>query len=69
MENKDATTRLNIDSRHRVLHGAWRWLFEFIAVVFVLFYVFGAGFGTSGEQYHVGLYLSLIHISEPTRPY
>ena len=59
MENKDATTRLNIDSRHRALHGAWRWLFEFIAVVFVLFYVFGAGFGTSGEQYHVGLYLLL----------
>lgn len=59
MGNKDATTRLSIDSRHRVLQGAWKWLFELIAVLFVLFYVFGAGFGTSGEQYHVGLYLLL----------
>ena len=40
----------------------WKWLFESIAVVFVLFYVFGAGFGTSGEQYHVGLYLLLTFI-------
>ena len=59
MGNKDATTRLSIDSRHRVLQGTWKWLFELIAVLFVLFYVFGAGFGTSGEQYHVGLYLLL----------
>ena len=57
-----AKTRLGIDSRHRVLQGGWKWLFESIAVVFVLFYVFGAGFGTSGEQYHVGLYLLLTFI-------
>ena len=62
MGNEDAETRLNIDSRHRVLQGAWKWLFELIAVVFVLLYVFGAGFGTPGEQYHIGLYLLLTFI-------
>ncbi len=62
MENKDTTTRLNIDSRHRALQGGWKWIFEFIAVIFVLFYVLGAGFGTSGEEYHVGLYLLLTFI-------
>ncbi len=62
MENKDPETRRGIDSRHRVLQREWKWLFESIAVVFVLFYVFGAGFGTSGEQYHVGLYLLLTFI-------
>ena len=62
MENKDTTTRLNIDSRHRALQGGWKWIFEFIAVIFVLFYVLGAGFGTPGEEYHVGLYLLLTFI-------
>ena len=62
MENKDPETHRGIDSRLRVLQREWKWLFESIAVVFVLFYVFGAGFGTSGEQYHVGLYLLLTFI-------
>ena len=59
MENKDTTSRLNIDSRHRALQGGWKWLFELIAVIFVLYYVLGAGFGTPGEEYHVGIYLLL----------
>ena len=59
MENKDTTARLNIDSRHRALQGGWKWLFELIAVIFVLYYVLGAGFGTPGEEYHVGIYLLL----------
>ena len=63
MENKGTTTRLNnIDSRHRALKGGWKWIFELIAVIFVLFYVLGAGFGTPGEEYHVGLYLLLTFI-------
>ena len=62
MENKDTTTRPATDLRHRVLQGPWKWLFESVAVVFVLFYVFGAGFGTPGEEYHVGLYLLLTFI-------
>lgn len=62
MENKDTTTHLNIDSRHRTLQGGWKWIFEFIAVIFVLIYVLGAGFGTPGEEYHVGLYLLLTFI-------
>ena len=56
-ENGNIETRLKNDSPHRVLQGAWKWLFDIIAVVFVLFYVFGAGFGTPGEEYHVGVYL------------
>ncbi len=62
MENKDTTARLNIDSRHRTLQGGWKWLFELIAVIFVLYYVLGAGFGTPGEEYHVGFYLLLTFI-------
>ena len=62
MENKDTTTRLNFDSRHRALQGGWKWLFELIAVIFVLYYVLGAGFGTPGEEYHVGIYLLLTFI-------
>lgn len=62
MENKDTTAHLNIDLRHRALQGGWKWLFEFIAVIFVLFYVLGAGFGTPGEEYHVGLYLLLTFV-------
>ena len=62
MENKDTATRPATDPRHRVLQGPWKWLFESVAVFFVLFYVFGAGFGTPGEEYHVGLYLLLTFI-------
>ena len=62
MENKDTTARFNIDSRHRALQGGWKWLFELIAVIFVLYYVLGAGFGTPGEEYHVGFYLLLTFI-------
>ena len=62
MENADARTSPNIDSRYRILEGAWKWIFELVAVGFVFFYVFGAGFGTSGEQYHVGLYLLLTFV-------
>ena len=62
MENADAKTSPNIDSRYRALEGVWKWIFELIAVGFVSFYVFGAGFGTSGEQYHVGLYLLLTFV-------
>ena len=62
MENKDTTARLNIDSRHRALQGGWKWFFELIAVIFVLYYVLGAGFGTPGEEYHVGIYLLLTFV-------
>ena len=62
MENKDTTARSNIDSRHRTLQGGWKWLFELISVIFVLYFVLGAGFGTPGEEYHVGFYLLLTFI-------
>lgn len=62
MENKDTTARSNIDSRHRTLQGGWKWLFELMSVIFVLYFVLGAGFGTPGEEYHVGFYLLLTFI-------
>ena len=39
------------------LHGISKWIFEISAVLFVGFYVYSAGIGTSSEQYHLGLYL------------
>lgn len=37
--------------------GISKWFFEICAVLFVGFYIYSAGFGTSSEQYHLGLYL------------
>ena len=39
------------------LRGMYKWIFEICAVLFVGFYIYSAGFGTSSEQYHLGLYL------------
>ncbi len=39
------------------LKGISEWIFEICAVLFVGFYIYSAGFGTSSEQYHLGLYL------------
>ncbi len=62
MENSETKTPLDIDARRRDLKGVWKWVFELIAVGFVLFYIYSAGFGTAGEQYHVGLYLLLTFV-------
>ena len=39
------------------LRGISKWIFEISAVLFVGFYIYSAGIGTSSEQYHLGLYL------------
>ena len=59
MADTDAQLAQKVERAGRDLQGIWKWSFEIIAVAFVAFYVYGAGFGTSGEQYHVGLYLLL----------
>ena len=62
MEQIDTKASFSIDSRYRTLKGVWKWVFELTAVGFVSLYIIGAGFGTSGEQYHVGLYLLLTFV-------
>ena len=62
MGDTEAATLQKLERRGRDLKGIWRWIFEIIAVGFVAFYIYGAGFGTSGEQYHVGLYLLLTFV-------
>ncbi|MCZ6676448.1 MAG: TRAP transporter permease [Candidatus Poribacteria bacterium] len=62
MENSE--TKISIESQlpYRTLKGVWKWISEVSAVGLVLFYIYCAGFGTAGEQYHVGLYLLLTFV-------
>ena len=62
MADTEAKTLQKFERPGRDLKGIWKWIFEIIAVGFVFFYIYGAGFGTSGEQYHVGLYLLLTFV-------
>ena len=62
MTETEAQTSQKLERSGRDLTGIWKWSFETIAVGFVFYYIYGAGFGTSGEQYHVGLYLLLTFV-------
>ena len=62
MADTEAQTLQKLERSGRDLTGISKWSFEIIAVGFVFFYIYGAGFGTSGEQYHVGMYLLLTFV-------
>ena len=62
IQNVAAEKSLQFELPYRNLKGVWKWTFEIIAVGFALFYIYGAGFGTAGEQYHAGLYLLLTFV-------
>ncbi len=57
MEQSETTEVTGFSTQRTELKGISKWFFEISAVFFVGFYIYSAGFGTSSEQYHLGLYL------------
>ncbi len=57
MEQTRAKGVTGFEAQRSELKGAAKWIFEIGAVGFVLFYLYSAGFGSAGEQYHLGFYL------------
>lgn len=57
MEQTETKEVTGFTKQRSELHGISKWIFEICAVLFVGFYIYSAGFGTSSEQYHLGLYL------------
>ncbi len=57
MEQTETKEVTGFTKQRSELHGISKWIFEISAVLFVGFYIYSAGIGTSSEQYHLGLYL------------
>lgn len=59
MEQTESKEFIGLDTHRNELHGLSKWIYEVIAVFFVGFYIYSAGFGSASEQYHLGFYLLL----------
>jgi len=59
MEQTESKELIGFEAHRNELQGASKWIYEVIAVFFVGFYIYSAGFGSASEQYHLGFYLLL----------
>ncbi len=59
MEQTESKELIGFEAHRNELQGVSKWIYEVIAVFFVGFYIYSAGFGSASEQYHLGFYLLL----------
>ncbi|MCG9126691.1 TRAP transporter fused permease subunit [Candidatus Poribacteria bacterium] len=59
MEQTESKELMGFEAHRNELQGVSKWIYEVIAVFFVGFYIYSAGFGSASEQYHLGFYLLL----------
>lgn len=59
MEKIESKELMGFEAHRNELQGVSKWIYEVIAVFFVGFYIYSAGFGSASEQYHLGFYLLL----------
>lgn len=59
MEQTESKEFMGFEAHRNELQGVSKWIYEVVAVFFVGFYVYSAGFGSASEQYHLGFYLLL----------
>ena len=72
MAQRETKGVTGFEAQRAELKGPSKWFFQIGAVFLVFFYIYGAGFGTTAEQYHLGFYLiftfALIGILYRARP-